>query len=203
MGISNQMTYDFAAFGNNVVSYVVGIGIGAAALGLLRPIGADWAVRRLCRGMFGDLAHAAGAPVADTRGAFESRMFDRINALFMRLDLMAAEPRAILQASLAALRIGLNILALRNLRLLLPAAAVPPVREALAALAGHFERMRRGRAAEPAAGNTGHRAPGHAGRGRAGGTGPCGGSALQHRDDLAPACRFLRAGGADDAHDFR
>ncbi len=148
MGISNQMTYDFAAFGNNVVSYVVGIGIGAAALGLLRPIGADWAVRRLCRGMFGDLAHAAGAPVADTRGAFESRMFDRINALFMRLDPMAAEPRAILQASLAALRIGLNILALRNLRLLLPAAAVPPVREALAALAGHFEGMRRGRAAE-------------------------------------------------------
>ncbi|WP_315837390.1 FUSC family protein [Bradyrhizobium prioriisuperbiae] len=146
IGISNTMAYDFAAFGNNVVSYVVGIGIGAAALGLLRPIGADWAVRRLCRGMFGDLAHAAGSAVADTRQAFESRMFDRINALFMRLDPMVAEPRAILQASLAALRIGLNILALRNLRLVLPAAAVSSVQQALAALAGHFERMRRGRA---------------------------------------------------------
>jgi uncharacterized membrane protein YccC len=149
MGISNAMVYDFAAFINGAMGYVVGIGIGAAALGLLRPLGTDWAVQRLTRGIAAELAHVAGAAATEPRSAFESRMFDRINALFMRLDSTVAEQRAVIQASLAGLRIGLNILALRSMRLVLPPDAAGPVNDALASLAAHFSRMARRRNADP------------------------------------------------------
>jgi uncharacterized membrane protein YccC len=141
IGLTNVMTYDFVAFINGAIGYVVGIGIGALALGLLRPLGTDWAVQRLTRGMIRDLAHIAGAAAAEPRSVFESRMFDRINALFMRLDPMIADQRAVLQACLAGLRIGLNILVLRTLPPPLPWQAASSLRDALAALADHFGRM--------------------------------------------------------------
>ena len=141
IGLTNVMMYDFVAFINGAIGYVVGIGIGAVALGLLRPLGTDWAVQRLTRGMIRDLAHIAGAAATEPRSVFESRMFDRINALFMRLDPMVADQRALLQSCLAGLRIGLNILALRTLLPTLPSEAASSVRDALAALADHFRRM--------------------------------------------------------------
>jgi len=138
IGLTNAMDYDFATFINSAIGYVVGIGIGAAALGLLRPLGTEWAVQRLTRGVFRDLAQVAGGTVTEERSVFESRMFDRINALFMRLDPMVDAQRAHLQASLAALRIGLNMLVLRTQRLVLAPVAAVAVQEALAALAGYF-----------------------------------------------------------------
>ena len=141
IGLSNAMTYDFAAFINAAIGYVVGIGFGAAALGLLRPLGTDWAVQRLTRGIFRDLTHIAGSVTTELRSAFESRMFDRINALFMRLDPMVADQRAVLQGCLAGLRIGLNILVLRTSQPALPSKAASSVRDALAALADHFGGM--------------------------------------------------------------
>lgn len=141
IGLTNTMTYDFVAFINGAMGYVVGIGIGAVALGLLRPLGTDWAVQRLTRGMIRDLVHVAGAAATKSRSEFESRMFDRINALFMRLDPMVADQRAVLQACLAGLRLGLNILVLRTLPPTLPSEAALSVRDALAALVGHFGRM--------------------------------------------------------------
>jgi uncharacterized membrane protein YccC len=141
IGFSNVMTYDFAAFINGAIAYVVGIGIGAASLGLLRPLGANWAVRRLTRGLLRELAYVSGSATTDLRSAFESRMFDRINALFMRLDPAVADQRAMLQGCLAGLRIGLNILLLRTLRPALPPEVAAPVQDALTALADHFGAM--------------------------------------------------------------
>jgi uncharacterized membrane protein YccC len=141
IGLSNAMSYDFTVFINGAMGYVVGIGIGALALSLLRPIGTDWTVRRLIRGLIRDLAHLADGTATASRAAFESRMFDRINALSMRLDPMIADQRAVLQAGLAGLRIGLNILALRRLRLTLGADAAAVVQQALDALAAYFGRQ--------------------------------------------------------------
>jgi uncharacterized membrane protein YccC len=140
IGVSNAMSYDFAVFANNFAGYVVGIWIGAAALRLLRPLSTEWAVQRLTRGMMADLARMAEAPLTEPRSAFESRMFDRINALLMRLDPMIAPQRLAMQGGLASLRVGLNILALRGYRPLLPQAAVLPVERALRVLADHFSR---------------------------------------------------------------
>jgi uncharacterized membrane protein YccC len=147
IGLANTMSYDFAVFTNNAIGYVVGIGIGAAALALLRPLGAEWTVRRLTRGLMADLAEVAGSASPQPRSAFESRMFDRINALFMRLDPMVDQQRSTLQGSLAGLRVGLNLLLLRILLPSLKPAAAPSIEIALAALADHFRRMARGRKA--------------------------------------------------------
>ncbi|MCL2714871.1 MAG: FUSC family protein [Alphaproteobacteria bacterium] len=137
IGLSNSMSYDFSAFLNNTSGYAVGIGIAAATLALLRPLGADWTIRRQMRGIDRDLAQVAACG-AMTRTAFESRMFDRLNALLMRLDPVSARERALLRSALGRLRIGINILGLHNLKPALPAAAQHAVATALAALAGRF-----------------------------------------------------------------
>ena len=145
--ISNAMTYDFSVFLNDYLSYVVGIGIGGLMLRLLRPLGTEWMVRRLIRGVLRDLGRAAGSAMPEPRTTFESRMFDRINALLMRLDPMIDTHRAIMQGSFASLRVGLNILALRRDLGTLPPAAAAVVKRALAVLAEHFQREGRSRRA--------------------------------------------------------
>jgi uncharacterized membrane protein YccC len=148
--ISNTMTYDFSVFLNDYLSYLVGICIGGIALRLLRPLGTEWVVRRLTRGMMRDLARVAASAIPESRTAFESKMFDRINALLMRLDARIDTHRAVMQGGFASLRTGLNILALRRARTELPSAAAMAVDRALAALADHFERAaRNSRAATP------------------------------------------------------
>lgn len=138
IGISNEMQYDFAVFLNNCCAYIVGIGIGALALALLRPLSVGWAVERLTRGIMADLAHAADVTASEGRSAFESRMFDRINALLMRLDQTVPEQNAIMQGAFASLRVGLNILALRSFRPSLSAPAMQAIDTALVALRAHF-----------------------------------------------------------------
>jgi uncharacterized membrane protein YccC len=150
IGLTNTMDYDFGAYANDVVGYVVGIGIGTLLLGLLRPIGTEWAVRRLTRAMMADLARIAGAAGPDQRAAFESRMFDRINELFARLDPAIDEERAAMQSRLASLRVGLNILVLQTLRPRLPSPAAAVVADVLAALAQAFgQAARHGQAEMP------------------------------------------------------
>lgn len=145
MNISNAMTYDFSVFLNDYLSYIIGIWIGGIALLLLRPLGTEWVVQRLIRGMMGDLARVAVAP--EPRTVFERRMFDRINALLMRLDPMIDTHRAVMQGGFANLRVGLNILALWRSRTTLTAAAAETVERALATLSEHFGRPARHREA--------------------------------------------------------
>jgi uncharacterized membrane protein YccC len=144
MSITNRMVYDFEGFLNNALGYIVGIGMAAVGLYLLRPRGTRRAVERLLRGLFRDLANVCQTTHLDREG-FESRMFDRINALFARLDPMVAEDRATIQGALASLRIGLNAIALRTWLPELPTAASVPIENALTALAGHFMEVARGR----------------------------------------------------------
>ena len=70
-------------------------------LDLLRPHGIKRAVERLLRGLFRDLANVCQTRHLDREG-FESRMFDRINALFARLDPMVTEDRASFRERLPA-----------------------------------------------------------------------------------------------------
>lgn len=145
--IVNTMTYDFAAFINSALGYVTGIGMGVVALGLLWPLRTDWAVQRLMRGMFLDLAAISRNEQAD-RGAFESRMFDRNNALFARLDPMKADERATIQGGLGSLRLGLNVMALHTLRHQLPPPAARRVAAACRAISDYFARAARNRASK-------------------------------------------------------
>jgi uncharacterized membrane protein YccC len=149
MDVSNAMTQDFADFLNVFLAYFTGIAIAATTLSLMRPLGAAWSVRRLTRGIIVELAQLASPRSAPSRSVFESRMFDRINALLARLDPTQPEPRAVMQGSLASLRVGLNILVLKVVRRNLPLDAGQAVDAGLAALAAHFCRGGGGGAASP------------------------------------------------------
>jgi uncharacterized membrane protein YccC len=135
ISISNQMSYDFAAYINGALGYLVGIAMGVMGLALLRPFGRDVAAARQIRGMLRDLARLAEAPVSALRSVFESRMFDRINALLAQTDSGMPADRRSIQGGLATLRIGLNLLLLKRERPRLPPGAMTAVDRAQAALA--------------------------------------------------------------------
>jgi len=146
LSLGSVPSLDLAAYMNNSLAVLTGIAIAVALFRLLRPLGAQWAAQRLVAGIMADLARlASGAsPEPDE---FASRMFDRINGLFARLDHAAPGDRPILQGSLASLRVGHNLLILRRLQSRLPAAAGRAADAALAALGRHFGRSRRRSAA--------------------------------------------------------
>jgi hypothetical protein len=93
--------------------------------------------QRFVTGIMADLARMA-TETELSQAEFESRMFDRINGLFSRLDHAAPGDRPILHGSLASLRVGHNIMILRRLSSRLPPPASRAVDAALAALAAHF-----------------------------------------------------------------
>ena len=140
LGLTNERSSipDFASFLNGALGLLVGVAAGVVMFRLLRPLGVGWTVRRLTADMMTDLAQLARSGAAVPRFRFESRMYDRINALFSRLDPSNADQLATMRGSLAALRVGLNTLALRQT---LPR-LTPELRMAaagvLSALAGWF-----------------------------------------------------------------
>jgi uncharacterized membrane protein YccC len=116
LGLTNERASipDFASFLNGALGLLVGVAAGVVMFRLLRPLGVGWTVQRLTADMMADLAQLARSGVAVPRFQFESRMYDRINALFSRLDPSDAGQLATMRGSLAALRVGLNTLALER-----------------------------------------------------------------------------------------
>ncbi|MGY3604964.1 MULTISPECIES: FUSC family protein [unclassified Bradyrhizobium] len=151
IGISNQMTYDFEAFANNALGYLVGIGFGAVSLALFRPFGREVAATRLIHGLLRDLARVATAATPQTRAAYESRTFDRINALLAQLDPESPRYGQSVQSGFAALRVGLNILVLRRELPHVPGDVVDAIEGALSDLSAAFRATLSGHAsASPA-----------------------------------------------------
>ncbi|GLK68427.1 FUSC family protein [Hansschlegelia plantiphila] len=149
IGLTNVMTPDFPTFANSAVSTLLGIGVAAVLLRVLRPIGAAWPIARLTAGVRSDLAKAFAGRSAPSRLAFESRMFDRVDGLMTRLDPGDPDQLALEQGALAGVRVGLNGLALRAIVRDLPPAVGAPVAQALAELARHFRRLARGDSSAP------------------------------------------------------
>jgi uncharacterized membrane protein YccC len=146
LGLTNTPTPpDLAAFVNSSSALIIGIGAGILMFRLFRPLGVEWTVRRVRRGVLRDLERLAGPEANVSRSRFASRMFDRINALFSRLDVAQPEQRATMRSALAALRIGFNIMALKAMRRDLAGDAAHSIDRVLAALARHFRRLADGR----------------------------------------------------------
>lgn len=141
IGITNNTAPGFDSFLESSLALLGGIGAGVLTLGLLRPRGTGWAVRRLLTGMMRDVALVALEE--ESRLRFESRMLDRIGGLRLRLDTARPEDRETLQGTLATFRIGLNCVALQQIRATMPASVELPVRHALKAVAAHFRNLAR------------------------------------------------------------
>jgi uncharacterized membrane protein YccC len=141
MNISNHMVLDFAAMLNGLAGIFVGILIAHVLLGIFRPIGTEWLVSQLVAGVRGDLARIARmrTPPANARTAFESQMFDRINALLLRLTSDAPSDRSVIDGCFASVRVGLNLLLLNRSSPDLPVELASGVRQAALAVAQHLD----------------------------------------------------------------
>lgn len=145
LGLTNTPTQpDLASFINSSSALIVGIGAGILMFRLFRPLGVEWTIRRVRGGVLRDLERLASPDANVSRTRFASRMFDRINALFARLDIAQPEQRATMRSALAALRIGFNIMTLKAVRGDLTHDAARAVDRVLAALARHFGRLAAG-----------------------------------------------------------
>ncbi|WP_204213432.1 FUSC family protein [Microvirga pudoricolor] len=148
IGLTNSSTPpDFAAFVNSTLALLTGLVAGILAFRLLRPLGVDWTVRRIRRSILRELQVLADPGSSGSRQAFAGRMFDRINALFTRLDGADPTQRDLLRGSLAALRIGLNLTTLQRVRPRLEPGAGRMVEQSLNALSRHFRHLKNGKAA--------------------------------------------------------
>jgi len=125
LALQNTYQIDFADFLNGGIAQVVGLGTAVVVLTLMRSLGADWTVQRLMNAIRRDLARLAAGDSALDRRRFEGRMYDRLGGLVPRLALTSHRPerRNLMRDALAGLRIGLNLLAIRRDRELLPAPA--------------------------------------------------------------------------------
>jgi uncharacterized membrane protein YccC len=143
MNLHNVMTPDLAAFINSAAALMTGILIAVLCFRLLRPVGADWALRRHTSGLMSDLATLASTDDPGDRARFEARMLDRNNATLLRLNPGKPAERHRLRGTLIALRVGLNIRLLTIAQHDAPPRHTRPVRDALDALAGHFAQLAR------------------------------------------------------------
>jgi uncharacterized membrane protein YccC len=140
LALQNSYQIDFADFVNGGIAQVVGLGTAVVVLTLMRSLGADWTVQRLMESIRSDLARLAAGDARLDRRRFEGRMYDRLGGLVPRLALTSQRPerRNLLRDALAGLRIGLNLLAIRRDREMLPAQAGEIIDTVLAAIRRHF-----------------------------------------------------------------
>ncbi|WP_119681065.1 FUSC family protein [Indioceanicola profundi] len=138
MELQNERVIDFAAFTNAGIAQLVGIGLGVAVQSLSRPMGPPWAIRRLKVAVNRDLARLAAGNSGMDRIRFENRMFDRLHGLALRLAGDRPDRGAILNDALMTLRIGLNLIALRQVLRHMPEQAVQALTTALEALERSF-----------------------------------------------------------------
>jgi uncharacterized membrane protein YccC len=106
--IQNNYTMAFDDFLNIAIATCLGVAAAAIILRLFRSVGRDWIIRRLVDATHRDLARIAVSDQDMDRSLFEGRMFDRLNGLLMRRR--TDEQQDVIRGSLAALRIGLNLI---------------------------------------------------------------------------------------------
>lgn len=115
IALDRTFAADIVGFVNGAIALNLGIGVAVMVLRLGRSLGVEWETERIMLAIRRDLARlAAGDPALD-RARFESRMHHRLALLVPRLA-MADQPLARrLGDALVALRVGLNLLILRDL----------------------------------------------------------------------------------------
>lgn len=136
--IQSVQSADFWSFTPTAVGVVLGTLVASMAMSLLRVIGAETSVRRLLRAAERDLATMAAAPGRLSRAAWSSRMVDRIALLLPRMARTSAAMQACAGHTLDDLRIGLNLLDLREARRAADAPARAAIDGALREVASHF-----------------------------------------------------------------
>jgi uncharacterized membrane protein YccC len=138
MSVQAVQTSDFASFTATAVAALLGNGIALVVTSLIRVVSVQTSVRRLLWAASRELAAMADGTAGISRAAWGSRMLDRIGLLLPRLAGASGGMRARAERALDDLRMGANVLDLRNAGM----AATPQVRtvieSALTRVGRHF-----------------------------------------------------------------
>jgi uncharacterized membrane protein YccC len=145
LSLQTEYDADFVSVVDGALGSIAGV---AAALVLARIMlapGLAWRTRHLLRTGWDDLAAIAGGRRSPRPAAYAMRALERLTALAPQLDAPGGRAALTTEALLAELRIGLNLLRLRETEPDLP----PDARQAAVALreaiSRHFDTLRRGR----------------------------------------------------------
>jgi uncharacterized membrane protein YccC len=139
MAIQDRYASEFGSYVNSGLALVGGIWIAALVTRLVRSVGAEHSARRLVAASRADLARAARRRGRGDRAAFAHLMLDRLGLLVPRLAAAGPDSDLARIDTLAALRVGMNLVSLRRARHGLPADEVAALDAALDAVASHYE----------------------------------------------------------------
>jgi uncharacterized membrane protein YccC len=131
--LQTRYSADFASFANNGLATVGGLWCGALVTALARVVQPHWVAARLTRSIWRRLAEAAEQRGRGNRAVFASLLMDQAGQLVPRL----AAGRGWADM-LAAIRIGLNVVALRRARHHLPPAMLAQLDAVFDGLAAEF-----------------------------------------------------------------
>jgi uncharacterized membrane protein YccC len=146
LGLQPEYSASFASVADTVLGALAGVGLTAIIARITLIPGSAWTTRHLLRGGWSDLAAIAAGRWRPAPAAYARRALDRYTSLAPYLDAPRGTPDLTTAALLGELRIGLNILHLREQMAAIPPAARPEIDAMLAAVAAHFDARRHGAA---------------------------------------------------------
>jgi uncharacterized membrane protein YccC len=137
-----QDTYsgDFMLFANTAIAVVSGIWIAAGVTRLVRSVGGHRSARRLRRINRLELARAASDAGPDDGLELAALMLDRIGLISPRLAALPAADAEWTGELLSEVRIGINLVELRRIRLDLDSGQSVAITRLMSDLATHFRR---------------------------------------------------------------
>ncbi|MDV6330758.1 FUSC family protein [Asticcacaulis sp. 201] len=115
LALTNTFSADFAAFLNANFAQITGVAAAIFATRLLRVVGPHTVARRVLRAGWRELAAIAAARYRISAGEWTGLMLDRIQLLAPRLSGASTHDRLAASDALRDLRIGLNLLILKDL----------------------------------------------------------------------------------------
>lgn len=137
LGIEHQYTGSFEAYINGTVASVVGLFIAALATALVRSTGLDWRLRRIMAASARDIVAVATGEGRSAQ-SFATELLDRLGLVVPRLGSADALTALAAEHAVIDLRIGLNVLDLRDFRGRLIARSRGLVDAVLEGVAAHY-----------------------------------------------------------------
>lgn len=114
LGIQETFAPDFAQFANGSLAGIIGVIAASLVTRLVRSVGSDFAARRIFRLARRDLTRILTARRPVPPAVWTSRMVDRVGLLGARVR-DQHDPDNLVVRTLASMRVGLNLAALREL----------------------------------------------------------------------------------------
>jgi uncharacterized membrane protein YccC len=145
LALAETFSADFAGFANSNIAQVIGLAAALLATRLIRSIGVGWAMRRILRSGWRDIARLAAGRVAPDVEAFSALMLDRLGLVNDRMALLEAKEKVSTADPLRDMRIGLNIGELRRVAPELNGRARARVLVLLSILSDHYRRQAAGK----------------------------------------------------------